>query len=663
MPSLIVRHAPEAEAEADADASGARAATEPSAMERFRSAASQRVTHHGVDAIVLVTLLVWLIPLTHGFGGRDPGILTLGLVILLPALVVSGIGSLPRRHLLALFPGGGAFVAVLFSPRRGDGLDEAATWLVAGLLYLIVAAWLKRGGNAALVGIVVFVACLDQFFSAWWPWFGVGDTSSLMRGTFFWHNQFAAFMIGCGLLAAAVFLLGTGRVRALAAPVFIASAAGTYFSGSRACLAILALGCLVTAGLAWRSWRRLGQFAALGAGTVLFAWILTSSLLMPVAASASGFAARDQSVVGNGMARLEYWKSALNIARENLFVGTGADSFGTAGMVNVGNSATRTTLVHNGFLQAFVDGGIVLGGSVLACALVVLLIAVRVIWSAFRHDGAPERVWEIGAALGVGALMLHAAVDFDWSYPSLLVLAAVLTALVVHPAAGAPSNDVAPDERSVAHLPDATHRRHASVLVAVALAVVFGLAGSGAQDAAAPTDVVPGWRTVATFGVAADDGRVRAPAAIRPVSECLDELRRWTAAGPVSDPPIELMTCTASSARMDPWTVVVRASALAKSGDLMAAEAMAAPAVARMAPLNAGFALVPVELALLAERPDLAAQRLDLAGAAITATGTPRDLAELNALRLQIDRHLPMTTQGTSRGSAVGVQPFERGMR
>jgi len=660
MPSVIVRPDPQASARPSVPEP-----EQAGGLARWSNLTTRRfLVDHGLDVVMVATLLAWLIPLTHRFGGRDPGVVTLGLIVLIPALLLSDVRSLPRRHLLSLVPGLASLVSVVVSPRRGDGLDEAAMWLAAGLVYLVVAAWLRQSGRAAYLGIVILIAGLDQFFTGWWPWWGEGDASSLMRGSFFWHNQFAAFMIGTGLVAAAVVLLGSGRVRLFAALTFMLCVAGTYYSTSRASLAILAVGCVVAVVAAWRRPRRIGEFVLLGAGAGVLTWVLSSPLLMPDGDITSGFVVRTNNVAQNGMTRLEYWKAAVTLVREHPWVGTGSDSFGTAGMAVVGDAATPSTLVHNGFLQAFVNGGILLGGAVVVCAAVVVVVAAIVVWRSMRGRIGPDGAWRLGAALGVGALVLHTAVDFDWTYPSLIVLAAILSALVLHSDAASTAVESIPPETSNDGL-IGSGRTGLVVVTMSALALVAGLMASGGQDFAAPTGSVPGWRTLATFGVAADNGQVRVPQRIRPVSACIDELRAWTAAQTSVNqaPPADLMSCTAPASASDPWVVTLRASALARSGDLVTADAMATPAVAQMSPSNARFALVPVELALLAGQPASAAQRIPTAASAVAVSGTDADRTLLEGFRLQIARQLPMSTQGASLGSADATRTSQEGAR
>ena len=63
-----------------------------------------------------------------------------------------------------------------------------------------------------------------------------------------------------------------------------------------------------------------------------------------------------QSLEGNGAARLAFWQVAAELGAEHPLTGAGFDSFGGAS-VRLPDGVTAATHVHNGYLQAFSDGG------------------------------------------------------------------------------------------------------------------------------------------------------------------------------------------------------------------------------------------------------------------------------------------------------------------
>jgi O-antigen ligase len=151
-------------------------------------------------------------------------------------------------------------------------------------------------------------------------------------------------------------------------------------------------------------------------------------------------------------------------------------------------------LAHNGYLQALSDGGLLLGVPFLVAVLVVTALAMRLLWRAVRR-----RQFSLGGfvvPLVLLAVLAHSAVDFDWSYPADLALAAVLAGLVV-------AQPRPPQRQKAVRL--TTHRAVGALATAAAVAtlVVAALAarpgdlgqnlpvdgGFGIKQQAAPADI------------------------------------------------------------------------------------------------------------------------------------------------------------------------------
>jgi O-antigen ligase len=90
----------------------------------------------------------------------------------------------------------------------------------------------------------------------------------------------------------------------------------------------------------------------------------------------------------------------------------------------------RSPLAHNDYLQAFAEGGLLLGLPFLAACVLIGIGLLRVLRSRVHRRAFDVRT---GLAVGALALMAHAAVDFDWTYPALLILFAVVAALAIAP--------------------------------------------------------------------------------------------------------------------------------------------------------------------------------------------------------------------------------------
>jgi hypothetical protein len=499
-------------------------------------------------ALILVGLGAWWWPVAMAFGGRDAGAVTLGLLLLASALLAARVWRLPKRHLLALVPGLLAAAAVLWMPTRGDGLDEAAVWLSAGLVYLAAAGWLAQRGSVWLLLAPVGVGAVIQLWTGWWAWFGIGGSTSPMVGTFYWHNQLGAFMVAVSVTAATIVVHGRALDRPWvwgSAAVAALAGAGTIFSASRACVALLAAALVLLAITCIRVPRRLVALASVVSAIWAVAWLLTR-LLPSSAGAGEALASRGQSAGGNAAARLDYVVAAWRIMGEYPWTGSGADSFGSTGPALVGPFPAPTQWVHNGFLQAFVDAGLVFGVAVTVAVLFVLVAGLRrlVIDERLLRRGQALDPVRTGAVLGCGALTVRAAFDFDWAYPVLAALLALLSAVVL----SAPSGHEAVTQRP---LPPAVAGWRGAV---VALGLVLGLLSSAGIDAAAATGgTVPTWRTLATAGWAGGD----LPQWLTPASQCRQEVQALVEADDEvpADQRDRLAQCLSRVAETDPSTV------------------------------------------------------------------------------------------------------------
>jgi hypothetical protein len=214
------------------------------------------------------------------------------------------------------------------------------------------------------------------------------------------------------------------------------------------------------------------------------------------------------------------------------WTGSGADSFGSVGPALAGPFAALTQWIHNGYLQAFVDGGWLFGMAVTASVLGVLAVGVvRLITQErlLRRGQLLDQV-RTGALLGVGVLAGHATFDVDWAYPTLTALLAVLSAIVLVPG---PQGHAAPSESSRS---GTARVRGAVIGAAVGLTL---LASAGIDAAAATGGTVPTWWAAVTAGWA--DGDL--PSWLTPASQCRQELQGLVEAGE----PIDAATSEALS--------------------------------------------------------------------------------------------------------------------
>lgn len=401
-------------------------------------AATELVRRHAATAAVLATLAWWSTRFVEGTGGREPHVLSTGLVLLLVAtLLVRPWRRLPLRVLaLGTGLGAAALVVVLTAPTGLAGRHEAASYVFAGQLGVVLLAWATDHGRRTLLLLTVLAAGGLQFAHGWLPWWGLQDQGRLFQGTFYWHNQAGIFLAAGALVGYLVVLANRRPLVPLGWVVAPLCTAGVVYTTSRGSQLGLALGVVLLAvvALAVPQRRRAGLRLGLAVG---LGWAATTLMTGPpfFTDQASAFAAttaRSESFVSNGVQRFEDWRRALAIFAEWPFSGAGFYSFDSATLaVTEKRDGVTTAFAHNGFLQAAADGGLVLLIPLCLAVAAVLLVGLRGIPASVRAGD----VVQPGAWVVFLVLMLHSGMDFDWTYPALLSLPALLVPLAL-PRAG-----------------------------------------------------------------------------------------------------------------------------------------------------------------------------------------------------------------------------------
>lgn len=376
--------------------------------------------------------------MTRQEGGRGHGSTAVALVLAFLAVAANAGGkraSRPVAALATLLPIS-ALLMCLVSPTGWYGADDAASYTLAALTVLAVVGYARTADRRLIVVLTVCVAGLVEFGEAFLPWWGGEDPSVPMTGTFYWWNPFAAFLLPSALLGAALALRGGAPWRSVGWIVAPLSAAGIVFSSSRMTTLLLVAGFLGLILLALaRATRRavLLRWLLLAAVTVGVVFGLSGPPVFPqrasVTAAAEAKADSGQSVAQNTTYRLEFWKRALAVVEDRPVIGSGPHALVGASDGLVPSGYARSNLVHNGYLQALSDGGLLLGLPFLLGCAGCLLAGVRLLLSARTQQ--EDRWLRTALPIALAAAGAHSAVDFDWSHPSDLVLSAVLAGLVL----------------------------------------------------------------------------------------------------------------------------------------------------------------------------------------------------------------------------------------
>jgi O-antigen ligase len=296
--------------------------------------------------------------------------------------------------------------------------------------------------------LLVFAGCLAVFSlaraagrrsasAAWWAAaavaaFGCFEAATGARaadaatGTLVNRGQFAAmleitFGVGCGLAAAS----WAGRSwrerfeeRALLGGILgiacaASSLAGIALSLSRTGIAVGALAAF--AAVLWLSRRRALMIAAAAVA------LLGLTLAAPPTLDRAHARFEQLAAQGGDPGRAAVWADSASLARQRLAFGAGLGSFPTA-FRRSSFYLPRKSIehAHSDYLEWLVELGAP-GAALLLCSLIVCLGA-----AARRASGNPLAA---GCVLGVGAVLVHAAVDLPLQHPGVAALAAAAAGL------------------------------------------------------------------------------------------------------------------------------------------------------------------------------------------------------------------------------------------
>ncbi|HVU61112.1 MAG TPA: O-antigen ligase family protein [Mycobacteriales bacterium] len=389
---------------------------------------------------MLVALAVWAVPFTRATGGRgvhNELVFAVVLLLVLPA-VRAWRGPTPSISVAAV-TAIGALLVCAFAPSGWYGSNVAAGYAIAAGMFVAARRYVRDSDRRLLVCAAVCLAGVYQFSLAFSPWWGNRNPASPMDGTFYWYNPYAAFLMPGAILGLGLILQAKRPwtfVGWVSVPVCVA---GIVFSTSRATMAALAVALVLVFAFGVRSRQALGR----AVGTIGLAAVVVLALPGPpffpsYTAPWTATTARDatgQTLTQNGTYRTEFWREAVQLATHHPIVGSGFNDLAVASALYTPSGWVRSPQAHNGFLQAFSDGGLVLGLPFVFGLLAVLWWALRPLLAMLRRRVRSPDVIEVAAAVALLAAYAHSAVDFDWSHPTVLVELALIAACIAPPVA------------------------------------------------------------------------------------------------------------------------------------------------------------------------------------------------------------------------------------
>ena len=161
------------------------------------------------------------------------------------------------------------------------------------------------------------------------------------------------------------------------------------------------------------------------------------------------------------------WRESVSVFEHHPLAGVGYGGLVPAAAQVTPADWPRSPLSHNDYLQALAEGGLLLGLPFLIACGAIGIRLLRVSFVSVRRRSVDVRT---GMCVGALALMAHAAIDFDWTYPALFALAAILAGAAIGPTLRRP------DARHPTSTPQLMVRVAAVGVLAVVV-IVGGIAG------------------------------------------------------------------------------------------------------------------------------------------------------------------------------------------
>jgi O-antigen ligase len=449
------------------------ASLSPTRVDRFRRAIPGLLVGF---AVCYLTMLF-----AQSTGGRGPWALTKAAVVVAAALVAVQ----PWRHLrarvlvLATAVSVAALLVCLVTTPGTFGGTRAAAYGLGAATFVTVAAYARSMRRVRLLAGLIVVAGGVQFAWSFVAWSGSGSASTQMVGTFYWHNQYGGFLLAPALLGLSMLLENRAPWRLVAWIVVPLAVAGVVYSSSRGAMLVLVGGWLLfglMCLLSIRSTRKpLYRWVAASGLAVAFTFAIAgppvfSHRASPLAPTQARVAAGETNEQSSSV-RVKFWREAFEAFDHSPVTGVGYGAIVPGSVKYTPADWPRTPLAHNDYLQALAEGGLLLG---IPFLLVCGSIAFHLVRTGSKRVFRRRLDVRTGVTVAALALMAHAAIDFDWSYPALFTLASALAALAMAPMLRRPSAPGTVFSGESASKRGDGRRLRAVIVGALALSVVAG---------------------------------------------------------------------------------------------------------------------------------------------------------------------------------------------
>lgn len=294
-------------------------------------------------------------------------------------------------------------------------LSFCCTMLARGKTWFFVVA----GAGYVLFAVAILLHEFTRFFM---------DPDPLFRAQwpFADANAFAGFLLPGFFAALGLMLAGKNRMQSnMGLALAVLTAAGMLATGSRGGLVALGAALVIFVILSWPQIRHHKRCVLAFMGSVAVLIIVASLLgVMPKYNAGERIVDTLTGVEPLLWTRPEIWAGAWQIAKDHFWIGTGIGTFYLYfPAANPGDYSSAGRMAHNDPLQFWVEMGVLApllfyGFIIAACA-----VTFRALKNVAADNSARIRI--IAPFCALGALAIHAQVNFPFYIPSTLMLAGV----------------------------------------------------------------------------------------------------------------------------------------------------------------------------------------------------------------------------------------------
>lgn len=340
--------------------------------------------------------------------------------------------SRPMSGLMVL-----VFVSVLFSSHKAFAFEGLFMFLSYVVLYYAVIdisrnRVLERQLVYVIIGTAFFIALIgilkrvDMNPFSWWIYPEMGNyKSDYLAGVYVNPNHLAGFL---EMVIPMTMVLFITRFRSLEQKFILASIVLVLFIAQAFTLSkggwVSTIGAMVFLSLILAMSRQLGQKRLVTIIAVCAAVGITVLAATPVVETVSTVTqAHPEDTLDN---RLRIWQGASQLARENLILGTGPNTFAIAyPEYQVPGLPILSRRAHNDYLQFASEIGIL-------CLPLIVLILYTFFRYGFITLKIPSRQKQgvtLGGMAGVFAILIHSFYDFNLYVPANAILFTVIAAI------------------------------------------------------------------------------------------------------------------------------------------------------------------------------------------------------------------------------------------